>query len=85
MTNDELYALWAPWRSGYILGPKPAACVFCEKAQAPAARDRDNLVLSDARARAVARVLTRSFHVPPENLVAMVEVLKSQKGSSRGT
>ena len=31
--------------------------------------DRDNLVLSDARARAVARVLTRSFHVPPENLV----------------
>jgi outer membrane protein OmpA-like peptidoglycan-associated protein len=31
--------------------------------------DRDNLVLSDARARTVARVLTRSFHVPPENLV----------------
>jgi len=48
MTNDELYALWAPWRCGYILGPKPAACVFCEKAQAPAAHDRENLVLERA-------------------------------------
>lgn len=25
----EMKQLWAPWRIGYILGPKPEECVFC--------------------------------------------------------
>ncbi len=42
----EIRHLWAPWRVGYIVGPKPEGCVFCAKGQAPAAEDRANLVVA---------------------------------------
>lgn len=35
--------LWAPWRMQYILGKKPAHCIFC--AMPGEDRDRDNLIL----------------------------------------
>ena len=45
MEINELKNLWAPWRESYILKPKPKHCVFCEKANADSANDRENLVL----------------------------------------
>ena len=48
MNLDTLRSLWAPWRIGYILGPKPKHCVFCTKAQADHSCDRENLVLERA-------------------------------------
>jgi ATP adenylyltransferase len=36
--------IWAPWRMQYILGAKPAGCVFCEKSQ-QRSQDQANFVL----------------------------------------
>jgi ATP adenylyltransferase len=42
--------LWTPWRFPYVTqGVKGDGCVFCNKAAAPAARDRDELILHRAR------------------------------------
>ncbi len=38
--------LWAPWRTEFIKGPKPAGCFFCEAAAADPADDADHLVLA---------------------------------------
>jgi ATP adenylyltransferase len=35
--------VWAPWRMAYILGDKPAGCIFCEKIRAQ--DDAQNLIL----------------------------------------
>jgi len=35
--------LWAPWRIGYITGPKPDGCIFCIKPGEH--RDRENFIL----------------------------------------
>jgi len=48
MKQDALRSLWAPWRIGYIIGPKPKQCVFCAKAHADRTCDRENLVLERA-------------------------------------
>jgi len=45
MAQDDLRTLWAPWRIGYILGPRSGRCVFCDKAGAPREEDAENLVL----------------------------------------
>jgi ATP adenylyltransferase len=38
--------LWTPWRFRYVSeGVKTGGCIFCEKAAADPARDRDNLIL----------------------------------------
>lgn len=40
--------LWTPWRMAYLKAPKGAetgGCIFCDKINAPAEKDRDNLVL----------------------------------------
>jgi ATP adenylyltransferase len=37
--------LWSPWRMEYILREKPDACIFCEAFRAPAAQDREYLIL----------------------------------------
>ena len=37
--------LWAPWRMEYILGPKKAACFFCDYASASPASFREKLIL----------------------------------------
>lgn len=44
--TSELQHLWAPWRVGYVVGPKPDGCVFCAKANAPPSDDAANLVLA---------------------------------------
>lgn len=42
--------LWTPWRFPYVTqGVKGDGCIFCNKAEAPAARDRDELILYRAR------------------------------------
>lgn len=35
--------LWAPWRIEYILGPKEAGCIFCDKPKQ--SNDRDNFIV----------------------------------------
>jgi ATP adenylyltransferase len=35
--------VWAPWRMEYILAPKPAGCIFCDKPQERC--DAENLIL----------------------------------------
>ncbi|MCX7847201.1 MAG: HIT domain-containing protein [bacterium] len=47
--NENVRQLWAPWRVGYIVGPKPTGCVFCAKATATPADDAANLVLARGR------------------------------------
>jgi ATP adenylyltransferase len=37
--------LWAPWRMEYIRSEKPQGCIFCGFLAAPAAADRQNLVV----------------------------------------
>ncbi len=34
---------WAPWRIEYILGKKPAGCIFCDKPRED--KDEENLIL----------------------------------------
>ena len=42
--------LWSPWRFRYVSqADKTSGCVFCEKAEAPRSRDRENLLLYRAR------------------------------------
>jgi ATP adenylyltransferase len=36
--------LWTPWRMGFIQGPKPSECIFCQKAKP--GHDRENYVLT---------------------------------------
>ena len=37
--------LWAPWRVGFILGPRPAGCFLCTSPEADPAQHRDLLLL----------------------------------------
>jgi ATP adenylyltransferase len=40
--------LWTPWRFAYLMAPKESAgtgCIFCDKIQAGADRDAENLVV----------------------------------------
>jgi ATP adenylyltransferase len=30
-----MQVLWAPWRMGYVAGPKEAGCIFCAASQTP--------------------------------------------------
>lgn len=50
MSGDAapLKVLWAPWRSDFILGPKPRGCIFCQAKRATAA-DRQHHVLARGR------------------------------------
>ena len=41
--ESGLERLWAPWRMEYIMGDKPAGCIFCGKPEED--NDRGNLVL----------------------------------------
>ena len=42
--------LWTPWRFRYVSqGVERQGCVFCEKAAADAASDREHLILHRAR------------------------------------
>ncbi|HEV2495643.1 MAG TPA: HIT domain-containing protein [Terriglobia bacterium] len=42
--------LWTPWRFTYVTqGVKDEGCIFCHKAAAPPARNRDELILCRAR------------------------------------
>src|SRR5688500_4599298 len=36
--------LWTPWRLGFIMGEKPAGCIFCDKPSQ--GRDRENYILA---------------------------------------
>lgn len=35
--------IWTPWRMSFILGERPASCIFCDKATED--RDRENFIL----------------------------------------
>lgn len=37
-------SIWAPWRIGFLVGPKPPGCFLCEAATGPA-HDEENFVL----------------------------------------
>lgn len=37
--------LWAPWRIGFLVGPKTGGCFMCEAISADPGRDRDTFVL----------------------------------------
>mgnify|MGYP001098176976 CR=1 FL=1 len=39
--------LWAPWRMGYILGPREEGCIFCDKPKEN--QDERNLILLRGR------------------------------------
>lgn len=41
--ESGLERLWTPWRMEYILGDKPAGCIFCDKPEED--NDRENLIL----------------------------------------
>ncbi len=66
MKQEELRSLWAPWRIGYIVGPKPEQCVFCGKGSAAPACDAANLVLERA---AHSYVLMNAFPYNPGHLL----------------
>ncbi len=68
MNNEQLQHLWAPWRVGYILGPKPDGCVFCAKAAASPADDAANLVLARGTACFVAM---NTFPYNPGHLLVL--------------
>jgi len=66
--ESEIKHLWAPWRVGYILGPKPEGCVFCAKANAPASDDAANLVLARG---AECFVVMNTFPYNPGHLLVL--------------
>ena len=63
---DELALLWAPWRIGYILGPREKDCVFCQKGAADENANEDNLVLERG---AYAYVLMNTYPYNPGHLL----------------
>jgi ATP adenylyltransferase len=48
LASDEMRNLYAPWRMEYISGPAQPGCLFCRVQEAPAADDRENLVVHRA-------------------------------------
>lgn len=66
--NEDVRHLWAPWRVGYILGSKPAGCVFCAKARAAAEEDAQNLVLARG---AECFVVMNTFPYNPGHLLVL--------------
>ncbi|MEX0868144.1 MAG: HIT domain-containing protein [Nitriliruptoraceae bacterium] len=46
IARDDLQRLWAPWRSGYVVGGDPIdGCPFCVLPARGASRDRESLIL----------------------------------------
>jgi ATP adenylyltransferase len=59
--------LWAPWRLGYVAGPRPAGgCVFCE---APSATEGDRFVLTRGQH---SYLILNAYPYAPGHLMAVV-------------
>jgi ATP adenylyltransferase len=63
---DNVALLWAPWRIGYILGPRSENCVFCQKGADDEVNDEANLVLERG---AYAFVLMNTYPYNPGHLL----------------
>jgi ATP adenylyltransferase len=66
--GSNLERLWTPWRSAYVGVAQPPGCFLCALQAAPAAQDRQNLVL--LREPEVFLLLNRFPYSPGHLLVA---------------